>query len=101
MVIDEKTQKAQVGKVFRFSIEASLNVAHKLTTSENIVDCVIHRVVKKSSYVVLVGTHISWISVKALSHLKNSRRGAKLAPECFWYFRNRIDSDSVKAKSLN
>ena len=101
MVIDEKTQEAQVSKVFRFSVETSLNVAHELAASKNIVNCVVHWVVKKSSHVVLVGTYISWVSVEALSHLENSGGCTKLAPKRLRNFRNCVNPDSVKAESLN
>lgn len=70
MVIDEKTQEAQVSKVFIFSVETSLDVAHELAASKNIVNCVVHWVVEKSSYVVLIRANISWISVKTFAHLK-------------------------------
>jgi hypothetical protein len=101
MVIDEKTQEAQVSKVFIFSVETSLDVAHELAASKNIVNCVVHWVVEKSSHVVLVGTHISWVSVEALPHLKNTGSCTKLAPKRFRNFRNCVNPDSVKAESLN
>jgi hypothetical protein len=49
----------------------------------------------------LVGTHISWVSVEALPHLKNTGSCTKLAPKRFRNFRNCVNPDSVKAKSLN
>jgi hypothetical protein len=59
-------------------------------------DSVIHRIIEKSSEDILIGTNVGRISVKALTHLENTRCGSILGPEASGYFRNGVDTNTVK-----
>jgi len=57
---------------------------------------VVHRIIKKSSEDILIGTNVGRISVEALSHLEHTRCGSILGPEASGYFRNGVDTNTVK-----
>ena len=75
---------------------AGLNAAHVRTIAENIVDGIVHRVVEKSGDRALVGTNVGGVSVKALTHLKNTTGGSKLRPKVLSHLRDGVNSDAVE-----
>jgi hypothetical protein len=73
VVVNEKSKCAQVFEVGSLGVVSGLNVAHVLTISEDVVNSVVHWIIKEASNIVLVGTNISWVAIKALAHLENAR----------------------------
>lgn len=56
-----------------FGVVSGLNVAHVLTISEDVVNSVVHRIIKEASNIVLVRTNIGRVTIEALAHLENAR----------------------------
>lgn len=73
VVVNEKSKCAQVFEVGSLGVVSGLNVAHVLTISEDVVNSVVHRIIKEASNIVLVGTNIGWVAIEALAHLENAR----------------------------
>jgi hypothetical protein len=73
VVVNEKSKCAQVFEVGSLGVVSGLNVAHVLTISKDVVNSVVHWIIKEASNIVLVGTNIGWVAIKALAHLENAR----------------------------
>jgi hypothetical protein len=72
-----------------------------LSRSKNIFNCEIHWIIKKSSDMILIITNIVWISIEDFTHLKDTRCLSIFTPKIFGYFRDRVNSNSIKSKSIN
>jgi hypothetical protein len=73
-----------------------MDLIHGFLTSKDVLDCVVHRVVEKTSEVILVRANISRISVEAFTHLENPRTFSILLPEVLGYLWDCINPNSVK-----
>ena len=96
MIVNKHPQGIEVLEVPRLGIVAILYLSHVLTFTENILNRVVHRIVEEPSQVLLVGAHVGWISVEALTHLKNARVSTILLPEVLRHLGDRIDTNSVE-----
>lgn len=101
VVVDEETKSVDVSEVGLFSIVPLLNLSHVLAIAEDVVDGVVHRVVKEGSDAALVGSDISRVAIKALSHLEDAGGLTKLRPKVFWNLRNGINSKAIEAIGIN
>jgi len=79
----------------------SSDTIHALTIGPNVLDGLVHRIIKKPRDVVLIVGHIVGVSVEALADGINPSSGCVLTPEVFGYFGNGIDSDSVQVVCFN
>jgi len=72
MVVNKKTEQAQVFEVALLSSVSVLDVAHAFACAEYVSNSVVHGVVEKTSDVVLVRADVSGISIEAFTHLENA-----------------------------
>lgn len=96
VIVNKKTQNTLIIEVILLGVVAVCNLDHVLCISENIRDCVVHRVVEKGSDIVLVWTNIGWVTIEALSHLENTRCSTIFSPEIFTNFWNGINTNTIK-----
>lgn len=101
VVINEKTEKAQVREVALLSSVSVLDVTHVLTRAENIRNGVVHRVVEQTGNNTLVGTNIGGVSVEALTHLEDTGSRAEFGPERHGNFRNGVNSDTIETVGVD
>jgi hypothetical protein len=101
VVVDKQTESVEICEVRSFSIVALFDGTHPLLVAKDIVDGVVHWVVKECSDSSLILSNIAWITVEALTHLEDSSSLSKLSPEIFGHFWNCVDSNSIKSVSLN
>lgn len=101
MIVNEKTEGAYIFEFSRFFSISVPDVMHIFLASENISDCVVHRVVEKARDMILIVAHIIWVSIEDFSHLENTSCGGELIPVLFWNFWDGIDSNTVKVVVLN
>ncbi len=101
MIVNKYTKSINVFKVLLISIPSIWDVSHRSAIHENILNGIVHRIVKESGNIFLIVANISIISVEGFSHLENTSRLAVLSPEIFWDFRNSINTNTVKAILLD
>lgn len=101
VVVNEDSESVNVVEVIFFSVVARLNLAHVLSTSEHVANRVVHGVVEQTSKIVLVRSHVSGVSIEALSHLEDTGGFSILAPEIALDLGNGIDTDTVEVVLLN
>jgi hypothetical protein len=96
VVVDKDTQGIDVIESAGFSVESSPNGVHTFPVHPDILDCIVHRIVKESSHIVLVLTHIAIVSIETLAHLEDARSSSETRPETLGHFGDRVDPDSIK-----
>jgi len=101
VVINEEAERINVVEVRPFLIIPLHELVHVVSTTEDVANGVVHRIVEESGDVILIGTDVGWISVEALSHLEDSGGRSILSPERSFNFGNSVDTDSVKVVLLD
>lgn len=72
VVINEDTKRMDILEVLALSVVAVLNLVHRLSTTENIQNSVVHGVIEHSGEISLVRTNVSGITIEAFTHLEDS-----------------------------
>lgn len=97
VVVNKDTEGSDIAEVGSLLVVAALNVTHPGSISENIVNSVVHRVIKEGSDGALVASNIRRVSVEALTHLEDSTCWPKFTPEIFTDLRDSVNSDPIEA----
>jgi len=96
VIVDEDAEGIDIFEVLSLSIIPVANVVHRGMTSKYVANRIVHRVIKQCSDVVLIGTDVSWIAVKAFTHLENASRCSVFTPKVLRYLWNSVYTDSIK-----
>jgi light-regulated signal transduction histidine kinase (bacteriophytochrome) len=72
VVVDEDAESVEVSEVTSNILPSGADVIHGLTSSINVLDCIVHRVVEQAGDVILVWTNIGRVTVEDLTHLENT-----------------------------
>jgi hypothetical protein len=100
VIVDEDTKSINIIEGAWFLIIFVSNLIHTLTPLPNISDSEIHGIVKYPLNMVLVRTNIVRITIEAFSHLEDTCWWSEFRPEVFGYFRECINSNTVKVVLL-
>ena len=101
MVVNKDAKGVNVSKVLVVSCPSISDVSHALSVRPDVSDGVIHGIVEKSGDVVLVGAHVSIISIEVFAHLEDASRLGELFPEVLGDLRDGVDSDAVEVVGLH
>ena len=96
MVVDKDSESVDVLEVLGLLVIAVTDVVHGFGATEDVADGVVHWVVEEGSQILLVGSYVGWVSVKALSHLEHSRSFTVLRPKVCWDLWDGINSNTVE-----
>ena len=88
VVVNKDSECINVFKILLLFLISGLNLCHVLAESKDILNSIIHWVVKQTSKIVLIWSNIGWIPIKTFAHLENSSRGGIFGPKIFGNFRN-------------
>jgi hypothetical protein len=101
VVIDEDTKGRDVLEVALLLVVAVLDLAHVLSSAEDVGDGVVHGVVEKSGEVLLVGTDVGGIAVEALAHLEDTGGFTELRPEVLGHLGDGVNAEAVEAVGVD
>jgi hypothetical protein len=101
VVVNEDTKSINILEVLVVSLPSAGNVSHRLSVHPDVSNCIVHGIVEETGDIILVGTHISIISIEALSHLEDASSLPELRPEVLGNLRNGIDTDSIEVVCLD
>lgn len=72
VVVNEETQSVNIREIIFFFLVTGFDIAHPLLVAEDIVDSVVHRVVKQCGDCSLVASYVSRVPVENLAHLEDT-----------------------------
>jgi uncharacterized membrane protein len=101
MIVNKDTESINILEGALLFSPSLADCFHWFLVHEDVSDCVVHWVVKKTVDVVLVVTNIWVNTIEAFSHLEDSSRLAVLSPEILRYFWDCIDSDTIESVVLD
>ena len=96
VIVDEDAESINILEVLGLSAIPVADVVHRRVTPKYVADRVVHRVVKQSSDVVLIGSDVSGIAIEALAHLENAGRCSVLTPEVLGDLGDSVDTDAIE-----
>ena len=101
VIVDEDAESINILEVLGLSAIPVADVVHRRVTPKYVADRVVHRVVKQSSDVVLIGSDVSGIAIEALAHLENAGRCSVLTPEVLGDLGDSVDTNAIEAVLRN
>ena len=72
MVVNEETESIEILEWALLLSIPVFDVVHRLSGTKDILDGVVEWVVEESSQRALVWSYVSWVTIEALSHLKDT-----------------------------
>jgi hypothetical protein len=101
VVVNEDAESIDILEMGLLLLDSILDAIHGFTTTINVLDGIVHRVVEKTSQGTLIRSNLGGITIEVLSHLEDTSGLSILSPEIHGNLRDGVNSNTIKVVGLD